>query len=165
MNRLDLPRIAALGDKAHRELDKHGLSVWAATYDWQSPLRSGGAKGSKGDHADPTAASVIAPDPLALLHDEYRALLRAKERADAMLLAFFQHVLPIDPDQIDRSRRNQIPACIVCTGPAVPARRGMCDACRKAWERDGSTDLEGFKRRRQRRLDEESRPLHEHEVV
>lgn len=164
MNRSDLPRIAAQGRKVDGELDKHGHVLWASTYDWQSPLRSGGAKGCKGDHADPTAGSVITPDPLALLHGELKALLRLKDRVDADLLALVNKVLPIDPNAVDRSRLSQVPACIVCSGPAVPVRRGLCPACYQAWLRADMPDLEGFKRTRAKRLEDEQRVRHEHEL-
>lgn len=165
MNRSDLPRVSSHSRRVTADLDKHGSAVWLSTYDWQSPLRSGGSKGPKGEHADPTLGSVLAPDPLALLHGQYKQLLRAKEAADAAVLAFHQQVLPIDPDKIDRTRRSTVPACIVCSGPAFPARRGMCDTDYRAWLRDDRPDLEGFKRKRQKRLEEEQRVMHEHEVA
>lgn len=164
MNRSDPPRIAAQGRKVDGELDKHGHVVWASTYDWQSPLRSGGARGCKGDHADPTAASVISPDELALLHGEFKALLSQKDKVDADLLALIRRVLPIDPNAVDRSRKSSVPACIVCGEAAIPARRGMCPADYMAWLRAGMPDLEGFKRTRQKRLEEEAKVRHEHEV-
>jgi hypothetical protein len=163
LNRSDIPRIAAQGAAVVKLIDKHAVSLFKATQDWQSPLRSSGAAGCKGEHADPTPATAIDPDPLALAHAEFVALLNAKDKADAALAAFVYHYKPIDPHSIDRNRPNLVPACIVCGGPAIPIRRGMCDACRKAFERTDHDDLERFKRERQREM--QAARVHEHEVA
>lgn len=152
MNKSDLPRIAKTAAAAIKLLDKHGQALFTATHDWQSPLRSGGAAGCKGDHADPTPQQVIKPDPLTLEHAALVADLEAFQTAALNLGARLQRLAPIDPTKIDRGRQNTVPACIVCAGPAVPVRRGMCDACRKAWERADHPDVSAFRKQRLRDL-------------
>jgi len=193
MNRSDIPLIAKNGDYVDKLLRQYGEPLFRATHEWQTPLRSGGAAGCKGDHADPTGTVAAGNldgdgDPLALAHDEYLRLLEAKRTADAKLAAIVGHKRlvdimrckqyadealatfidlhrPIDPNRIDRGRVNLVPSCIVCGGPAIPIRRGMCDACRKAFERVGHDDLERFKRERHREAMAATARVHEHEVA
>lgn len=146
-------------------LERNGETLYAATHDWQSPLRSGGGPGCKNDHADPTLTSVIQPDVMALRHTEYKRLLRAKDVADSDLLAFHQANDPIDPNAVQRGRLTTDPGCLVCTGPAPAGhrRRGMCDSCRKRWERADRPSLEEFRRLWHREQEAATVRLHEHE--
>lgn len=193
MNRSDIARIAHQGRKLSVLLEQHGPPLFTATKDWQTPLRSGGAPGGKGGHSDPTGLTASANlqgegDPLAVVHDEYQALLRAKrlvdaklaqivghkrlvdllkskEYADNQLAAFVYRHKPIDPNTLTRGRVNLVPSCIVCSGPAIPIRRGMCEADYRAWMRANQPDLEGFKRARQREAEAEAAVVHEHEAA
>ena len=96
-------------------------------------------------------------------HRRLADLLRSKRYADEALAAFVYRHKPVDPNMVDRSRPNLVPACIVCSGPAIPVRRCMCDACRKAFDRADHSDLERFKRERQREAIAASAVVHEHE--
>lgn len=49
-------------------------------------------------------------------------------------------------------RENTVPQCLICEGPAVPCRRGLCNACRMAHHRAGYPDIEQFKRERRAKL-------------
>jgi hypothetical protein len=165
VNRSDIPVVIKTAEAATKLLDRHGTQLWKATHDWQSPLRSGGAAGCKGDHADPTPQQVIAPDPMALEHAELVAELEAFWTAAANLGVRIQRLAPIDPNSVNRGRVNLVPSCIVCGGPAIPIRRGMCPKDHQAWLRADKPDLEGFKRQRQREEAEAREKRHEHEVA
>lgn len=145
MNRSDLPRISKVAASTVKLLDRHGRALWDATKDWESPLRSGGAAGPKGEHSDPTPAQVINPDPLTLEHAALLADLEAFNRAAQALASRLIRLTPIDPRTITRGRVNLVPSCIVCAGPAIPIRRGMCDTDYRAWRRAGMPDLTTFK--------------------
>lgn len=165
MNRSDIPRVAKTASTAVKLLEQHGQALFAATQDWQSPLRSSGAAGCKGDHADPTPQQVIKPDPLTQEHQALVAELEAFMTASVNLATRIQRLAPIDPNKVERGRVNLVPSCVVCTGPAIPIRRGMCPKDHQAWLRAGKPDLEGFKRQRQRDEDEAKAKRHEHEVA
>lgn len=170
MNLSDVARIAAQGQQTVKLLDKHGLTLFRATKDWQSPLRSGGAAGCKGEHGDPTATTAAANldgngDPLALEHGLLVGELNAFLAAAVALSNRLHRLAPIDPNAVDRGRVNLVPSCIVCAGPAIPIRRGMCPKDHQAWLRADKPDLEGFKRQRQRAEDAAKVVVHEHEVA
>lgn len=145
MNRSDLPHVVKIGYAATAGLERHGATIWAATYDWQSPLRSGGAKGPKGDHGDPTGQRAIDPDPLATEHAELTADVTAFFRAAERLAARIERLKPVDPDSVERGRVNSVATCIVCLGPAPRCRRGLCEACYRAWVRADRPELHEFK--------------------
>jgi hypothetical protein len=149
MNGSDIRRIVTSGHAVAAELDRHGPKLLADTHDWQYPLRSGGAKGPKNQHADPTPGAVIAPDALALEHDALVALIRAWERAGQELASTIRRLRPVDPEKVERGRVNQVPACLACTGPAPRCRRGLCDACYTAWLREDRPDMHRFRLTRQ----------------
>jgi hypothetical protein len=88
--------------------------------------------------------------------------LHSRLTSDLRRLRWF--ITEANPDKPPLERVNTVPACIVCAGPAVQPRRGMCDACRKAWERADKPDLTAFKKDRLRQL---APPpvVHEHEVA
>ena len=148
MNRADIPRVVKNVHAAASELDRLGSAMWTATYDWQSPLRSGGAKGPKGDHADPTPATMLSPDPLALEHAALVAEITALDRAAAAVADRLRRLAPIDPDKVERGRQNSVAACIICAGPAPRCRRGMCDSCYTAWLRAERPDVYSFRKER-----------------
>lgn len=148
MNRQDPLRIAKEGYTVAGLVDKHGAALLAATHDWQSPLRSGGAKGPKGQYSDPTPQQVIKPDPLA---EEYQALvddLAAFYLAATNLGARIRRLLPIDPRTVTRGRVNTVPCCLACDGPAPRCRRGLCDPCYTAWLRADRPDMHEFRKQR-----------------
>lgn len=167
MNQADVAHICQLADQAATALHKHGPPLLKATKDWQSPLRSGGGPSSKGDHSDPTAATAITPDPLALEHQAFVAELQAFQRAAMALLSGIERRRPLTEAEVERGRISTDPGCVACGGPAPVGHRraGQCDACRKAWERAGRPDLTTFRRMRQREADDAARVLHEHEVA
>lgn len=148
MNKADIPRVVRNIHSAASELDRLGADLFEATHDWQSPLRSAGAKGPKGDHADPTLATVMAPDPLALEHAALVAEIGLLDKAAAALVARLRRLEPIDPKKLERGRVNSVPACIICGGPAPRCRRGMCDADYTAWLRAERPDIYLFRKER-----------------
>lgn len=148
MNKGDIPRVVKNVHSAGSELDRLGSDLWEATYDWQSPLRSAGAKGPKGDHADPTPALVLAPDPLALEHAALVAEIGLLDKAAAAVVARLRKLEPIDPKKVERGRVNSVPACIICSGPAPRCRRGMCDTDYTAWLRADRPDIYQFRKER-----------------
>ena len=172
MNRSDLIRVARNTQHSVDELRKHGDALWNATRDWQGTLRSAGGDGrsSKGSHSDPTydtAFAILQGKGLPHAHDDLVAAIAALDKAALTLAAVIRQLKPLDKNDpsIHRGRQNTVPACIVCAGPAVPARRGMCGTDYQAWLRADRPDLEGFKRQRQREAEAARQPLHEHEVA
>lgn len=149
MNGSDIRRIVTSGHAVAAELDRHGPKLLESTYDWQSPLRSGGAKGPKNQHADPTPGSVIAPDPLALEHAALVKQIQAWERSGQELIATLRRLRPIDPNAVERGRVNSVAACMACSGPAPRCRRGLCDSCYTAWLREDRPDMHRFRLSRQ----------------
>lgn len=149
MNKSDIPRMQRAMRASLEVIDAHAAPMFAATHDWQYSL-SAGASGpqGKGGHGDPTVNSVLYPDPLALEHNLLVAELEAADRALEAVASRLRRLAPIDPNKVQRGRVSEVPACIVCTGPAVPCRRGMCDACRKAYDRAGKGDLMAFTKAR-----------------
>lgn len=166
MNLKALRSITDLGARVDRRLIARGAAMLAATHAWQSPLRSGAAKGPKGEVSDPTAGAVLTPDPLAGLHHAYLGLLLAKERADSDLLAFHHRHDPLAEDQINRGRPTGDPGCEVCSGPTPPGHRhgGKCDACHQAWLRADRPTMTTFRRQRLAHLEAERRRRYEHEA-
>lgn len=148
MNKGDIPRVVRNVHAAAAELDRLGPALYEATHDWQSPLRSGGAKGPKGDHADPTPQTAMDPDPLALEHADLVADIARLDEAAASLTARLRRLAPIDPNKVERGRVNTVPACMVCAGPAPRCRRGMCDSCYTAWLRADRPDIYAFRKER-----------------
>lgn len=144
----DPTRISRQGFAVAGLVEKHGPALLKATRDWQSPLRSGGAKGPKGDHADPTYGAVAAPDPIAKEHGELVAALDAYHKAGVDLEARIRRLLPINPNHVQRGRINSVPTCLTCDGPAPRCRRGLCDSCYTAWLRAERPDMHAFRRDR-----------------
>jgi len=146
MNRSDLPRIATAIHAAASELDRHGQTIFTATHDWQSPLRSsqGGPQG-KGGHGDPTYAAYADPDPLALEHGMLVANIEASLKAVTAMAEQLRRLKAINPDEVDRSRQNTIPTCLVCTAPDPRLRRGFCSPCYTAWLRADRPDFVTFR--------------------
>lgn len=165
MNLSDVARITRTAQQAVKDLDKHGQAIFRSTRDWQSPLRSGSGPGCKNDHADPTGRTVVNPDPLALEHGLLCAELNALHHAAEAISARLLRLAPVNPAEVERGRVNTTPACLVCGGPAIPVRRGLCDRCRQAHRRAGQPPLEDFKRLRQRELEAARVVVHEHEVA
>lgn len=158
MNRSDVPRVAAVGAACAAELDRLGQSVFTATHDWQSPLRSGGSgPNGKGGHGDPVVQTFLSPDPLALEHAALVGEIEAFHSAAIALTARLRRLAPIDPTKIDRGRKNTVPACLVCAGPAPRCRRGLCDGCYTAWLRAGRPDFVSFRNQRLVALQEPDR--------
>jgi hypothetical protein len=149
VNASDIRRIVTSGHTVASELDRHGPKLLESTYDWQSPLRSGGAKGPKNQHADPTPGAVIAPDALALEHAALVQQIRAWEKSGQELVATLRRLRPVNPDDVERGRVNSVAACMACTGPAPRCRRGLCDACYTAWLREDRPDMHRFRLTRQ----------------
>lgn len=155
---------------AHRTIERaapHAAWLFVASRTWQSPLRAGGGgqRRPKGDHSDPTAATLIKPDPLALVHGQYLQILEDVDRASMALDAFIELHKRVDPNMIERGRVNTDPGCTACGGPAPAGHRrsGMCDACRKAWARAGRPSLITYRRQRQVEAEQAAVRLHEHE--
>lgn len=148
MNPSDIPRIVKGGHTAATELERLGGDLLKATYDWQSPLRSGGAKGPKGQHADPTPGTALDPDPLALEHDALVAQIEAFEKAGANLASTLRRLAPLREEDVKRGRVNSVPMCLACDGPAPRCRRGLCDSCYTAWLRDDRPDMHSFRQDR-----------------
>ena len=150
-------------------LHRNGRQLWAATFDWQSPLRSGGGPGCKGEHSDPTSSTVLSPDPLATKHAEYKRLLAAKDAADSAIIGFHQRHDPLSEAQADKARNrvNSDPGCVVCAGPAPAGHRrsGRCDQCRMRWERSGRPDLTTQRAQHQAELTAQAARIHEHEAT
>lgn len=148
MNGSDLPRIVKQVFASASELDRIGAPLLASTKDWQSPLRSASAKGPKGQHADPTSATAIDPDPLALEHDALVDDVVALYLASVNLQARLRRLEPIKSRDVPRGRVNSVPTCIICHGPAPRCRRGFCDACYTAWIRAERPEVHLFRKRR-----------------
>lgn len=173
MNRSDLIRVARNTEHTLNELRKHGVSLWNATADWQSSLRSGAdGRKAKGDPSDPTYAAAMSvlqgfDRGLETAHDDFKASIERLDAAALEVAARFRQLMPLDKNDpsIHRGRQNTVPACIVCSGPAFPVRRGMCEADYRAWLRADRPDLEGFKRQRQREVAAAAQIIHEHEVA
>lgn len=156
-----------LADQLERtvnELRRHGDLTWSRAEDWTKSRRiandssRGGGVGSGrtdrsiGDQRDDDAAAR---------RREELATLAARMEADSIRMRWY--IDDACPDKPKRERENTVAACIVCSGPAVQPRRGMCDACRKAWERADKPDLTAFKKERLAQM--EQRVIHEHEVA
>jgi hypothetical protein len=153
VNQADISRIVTAGHAVAAELDRHGRPLLVSTHDWQSPLRSGGAKGPKNQHADPTYTAASNPDALALEHAALVADIQAWHNAGLRLGARLRRLQPLDPNQIERGRVSTVPACIACSGPAPRCRRGLCDACYTAWIRAERPDMHRFRLDRRAELE------------
>lgn len=91
---------------------------------------------------DPTAAAALSRGERDEVADLWRAAcgelgaaLTSLSLAGALLERIFEM------GEARRGRENSVSYCLVCVGPAVPSRRGMCDACRKAHGRAGKPVL------------------------
>jgi hypothetical protein len=149
LNESDITRIAKTAYATCDDLARHGVKLLRDTSDWQSPLRSGGGGPScKGEYSDPTPSAVLAPDPLALEKPRLVAAIAGFAEAADELSAIVHRLKAVDPSKVERGRINDVPACIVCSGPAVPCRRGLCGACYKAWKRADEPDITQFRNAR-----------------
>lgn len=157
MNGSDLPRIVKQAFATASELDRLGGSLLHSTKDWQSPLRSAGTKGSKGDHGDPTGSTAIDPDPLAQEHDALVDDVMAFYRASVNLETRIRRLAPVKPSDVPRGRVNSVPTCIICHGPAPRCRRGFCDACYTAWIRADRPAVNLFRKQRLAALEPQER--------
>lgn len=103
----------------------------------------GGVRGS--EVSDPTCAAALGSpqrDEVGMLWASasldlsvaLSALSRATRAANRIL----------DVGESKRGRESSVSACLVCLGPATPARRGMCDKDRKAWERAGCPEVTSY---------------------
>lgn len=149
-------------DQAMNEIARTVVWLWDNSKRWQSPLRSGGAPGPKGDHSDPTAASAITPERLAQVHPELVKSLADLDRAASVVLELVRTHRPMRDSEVDRTRGNTVAICIICDGPAYPVRSGKCNACYKRWIKAKRPDTTTFRLDYQRVRDQ--RPVHEHEA-
>lgn len=164
-NQGDVAHILRAAQSTLEQAAPHAGWLFVASRTWQSPLRSGSQPGPKGDHSDPTAANAVNPDPLAQVHGRYLTILEDVDRAMMALSAFVELHKRVDPNSVERGRQTSDPGCTACGGPAPAGHRrsGLCDACRKAWERAGKPSLVTFRRQRQVEAEQAARRLHEHE--
>jgi hypothetical protein len=91
------------------------------------------------------AQAHLNPDPLTLEHAALVADIEAFNAASLALAARLRRLAPIDASKIERGRTNSVATCIVCAGPAPRCRRGLCDACYKAWTRADRPDIHAFR--------------------
>lgn len=161
MNRRTLRQISDRSMEVSGRLDKEGLDLLTRTHAWRNPLPAGGSdRGPVGGHSDPTLAAVLSPQQFATTYTELLRLLLEKARVDVLLLEFMDTYKPSD---VVRGRVSSVAVCVVCDGPAVPARGGKCPRCYKRWLRTGRPD--SFTMRHQWQKDQTAAQvrIHEHE--
>lgn len=148
----------ALRKAAHKDVDEL-FDVWEDANRQSKemgrglPSRTSGPIG-KGGVSDPVGELVASEqeDP-AQRADDFLTRFRDLRTALENLAGEGRNLKTVDPDsaQIRRMRERQstVSNCMVCGQMALPrAKRGMCEACYKAWIRDGRPDVERFKAER-----------------
>lgn len=156
--------LAALLEHTASDLRRHGDLTWSRAEDWTKARRiandssRGGGVGT--GRTDRSIGDQREDDAAARRLEELTQLATRME-SDSIRMRWL--IDDACPDKPKLERQNTVPACIVCAGPAVQPRRGMCDACRKAWERADKPELVSFRKERLRSL--ERQVVHEHEVA
>jgi hypothetical protein len=109
VNQQDLERAAKVLDVAARMARKSGREAIRVAKDHEYPLRSpGAARGAKGDHADPTATAIIAPEESTTWFAELERLTKAA-KTTAGDLAMLLHRIVTNGEK--QPRANTLTPC------------------------------------------------------
>ncbi|MHB8671193.1 MAG: hypothetical protein ACYDAD_11675 [Acidimicrobiales bacterium] len=97
--------------------------------------------------SDPVGTLAVADpmrDEVGKAVSEFLALASESRGAMREMMSRLEFVMAIRADE--PGRKNTVPACLGCEGPAVPRpRRGMCERCYHRWVRRGCPELETFR--------------------